>query len=107
MLASIGLDADEARALLRPLLARTQAHLADAPPADALTGPAARGDVATVAAHADALRAHCPRLAPLYAALTRELVRLAARHGLLDADAADALQAAVREGPGGAAAGEA
>jgi predicted short-subunit dehydrogenase-like oxidoreductase (DUF2520 family) len=95
VLASIGLDADDARALLRPLLARTQANLAAAPPEDALTGPAARGDAATVAAHARALRTHAPRLAPLYAALTRELVRLATRHGTLDADAAAAVRTAL------------
>jgi predicted short-subunit dehydrogenase-like oxidoreductase (DUF2520 family) len=58
-----GLDRDLARQALRPLQERTL-EVADRPP----TGPIARGDAATVAAHMQAVGAE---LAPLYAALGR------------------------------------
>ncbi|MEX2229929.1 MAG: DUF2520 domain-containing protein, partial [Dehalococcoidia bacterium] len=63
------------------------------PLAQALTGPLARGDLATVAGHLDALAAE-PALAALYRALARELLALelghdaattSALHALLDA----------------------
>jgi predicted short-subunit dehydrogenase-like oxidoreductase (DUF2520 family) len=58
-----GLDRDLARQALRPLQERTL-EVTDRPP----TGPIARGDAATVAAHMQAVGAE---LAPLYAALGR------------------------------------
>ena len=58
-----GLDHDLAQRALRPLQERTL-EVADHPP----TGPIARGDAATVAAHMEAIGAE---LAPLYLALAR------------------------------------
>ena len=58
-----GLDRELARQALRPLQERTL-EVADRPP----TGPIARGDAATVAAHMEAIGAE---LAPLYVALGR------------------------------------
>jgi predicted short-subunit dehydrogenase-like oxidoreductase (DUF2520 family) len=58
-----GIDRDLARRALRPLQERTL-EVADRPP----TGPIARGDADTVAAHMEAIGAE---LAPLYAALGR------------------------------------
>ena len=58
------------------LLERTARNLRELPPERALTGPAARGDLATLHRHLATL----PRRSPTrtaYAALTRELVRLA------------------------------
>lgn len=48
-----------------------EAALAAADPADAITGPAARGDVATVERHLAALAATAPDLVPLAVALAR------------------------------------
>jgi predicted short-subunit dehydrogenase-like oxidoreductase (DUF2520 family) len=73
LLARTGVD--DARELLAPLVLRTAANWADRG-AEALTGPIARGDEATVARHVDALRSTAPELLPLYEALadrTREL----------------------------------
>jgi len=75
---------------MRPWLARS-------PPAPALTGPVARGDVVTVQQHLRALEAE-PDLRELYRRLALELLRLdlghppdvaaALRTALLDGDAA-------------------
>lgn len=97
VLASAGIGAADARALLHPLVARTTAHLATDAPEDVLTGPVARGDQQTVAAHAEALAVHLPHLVPAYAALASEMARVAVRSDHLAADAADALLDALRE----------
>jgi predicted short-subunit dehydrogenase-like oxidoreductase (DUF2520 family) len=59
---------DDARELLSPLVLRTAANWSERG-ADALTGPIARGDEATVERHLEAVRAVDPELAELYAAL--------------------------------------
>lgn len=71
-----GLPEPEARAALLPLALAALENLRGEAPADAITGPAARGDLATVAAHREAL----PRdLLPLYDRLTRVALRLRTR----------------------------
>ena len=70
---------EDARELLAPLVLRTAANWSERG-AEALTGPIARGDEATVAAHLDALDDVAPELRPLYEALaerTRALGRAA------------------------------
>jgi predicted short-subunit dehydrogenase-like oxidoreductase (DUF2520 family) len=69
------------RDLLAPLVLRTAANWAEHGPA-ALTGPIARGDEATVAAHLEAIAATAPELEPLYRVLaqrTREVATAEAR----------------------------
>jgi predicted short-subunit dehydrogenase-like oxidoreductase (DUF2520 family) len=56
------------RQALAPLVLRTAANWADAG-AEALTGPIARGDEATVARHIEELAEKAPELRPLYEAL--------------------------------------
>ncbi|MFA7249093.1 MAG: DUF2520 domain-containing protein [Dehalococcoidia bacterium] len=70
-----GLPPGEAREALAPLLLASAANAARLPPAEALTGPVARGDVATVGRHLDAL-ARDADLSAVYRALARELLRL-------------------------------
>ena len=57
----------------------------------ALTGPVARGDAGTVAAHLDVLRANAPEVVPPYVALARLTADRALRDGRLDATQAVAL----------------
>jgi predicted short-subunit dehydrogenase-like oxidoreductase (DUF2520 family) len=66
------------RELLAPLVLRTAANWAEAG-SDALTGPIARGDEATVARHLDAIAATAPELEPLYRALAERTRELASR----------------------------
>ena len=77
LLDRIGIE--DARELLAPLVLRTAANWAERGP-EALTGPIARGDEATVERHLAALRDTAPELLPLYEALAeraRELARSA------------------------------
>lgn len=83
VLASIDIDRDEAMSILEPLLRGTLDNLVAASPEEALTGPVARGDLATLRSHGLALRKDLPHLVPAYAALSVETVRLAVRAGKL------------------------
>lgn len=74
-----GLEPQEARALLIPLLRRTVDNLAALGPEAALTGPIARGDHATVAAQRAAVEEVAPHLLDLFDELVRHTHSLAAR----------------------------
>ncbi|MBA3263824.1 MAG: DUF2520 domain-containing protein, partial [Thermoleophilaceae bacterium] len=80
--AGAGLDPDEARQLLVPLLRHTVDNVAELGPQRALTGPVARGDDATVAAQRRAVAEAAPELLDLFDELvhhTRALAGTAAR----------------------------
>jgi predicted short-subunit dehydrogenase-like oxidoreductase (DUF2520 family) len=76
LLDRIGIE--NARELLAPLVLRTAANWAERGP-EALTGPIARGDGATVERHLAALRDTAPELLPLYEALADRASELATR----------------------------
>jgi predicted short-subunit dehydrogenase-like oxidoreductase (DUF2520 family) len=69
---------EDGGSLLAPLLRTTIANLEARGPAGALTGPVARGDVATVRAHLRLLDRETPRVASAYRALSLEALALAA-----------------------------
>ena len=74
LLAAAGIE--DGRPLLAPLVTSSAANWAERG-GDALTGPIARGDERTVAAHTEAIGALAPELSPLYEVLaerTRALV---------------------------------
>ena len=78
MLQECGLTKRRARQILAPLLTSTAANLGAQSPAEALTGPFARGDVATVGKHLAAMKAKkMTEAADLYAALGLRAVKLA------------------------------
>jgi predicted short-subunit dehydrogenase-like oxidoreductase (DUF2520 family) len=77
--AGAGLEAEEARALLAPLVLRTAANWAELGPERALTGPLARGDEATVAAQREAVEQAAPELLALFDELVERTRELAAR----------------------------
>ena len=64
--------------VLAPLLRATMANLLKRGPAQALTGPVARGDIGTVRAHLRLLDRESPRFAATYRALSLEALTLAA-----------------------------
>lgn len=74
-----GLPDHLGREALSPLLLAAAANVARLELGDALTGPLARGDVATIEAHLRALVAD-PALSELYRALSAELLRLPLSH---------------------------
>lgn len=69
---------EDGGALLDALVRTTVENLAARGPAGALTGPIARGDVATVRAHLRLLDREAPRVASAYRALSLEALALAA-----------------------------
>lgn len=76
----------------------------------ALTGPVARGDAGTVAAHVGELRAHAPQAVAGYLAMARATADRALAHGLLKAELAEDLLVVLADQerrPGGPGAGEA
>lgn len=78
MLQECGVTKGRAQQILTPLLRSTAANLEAQSPAEALTGPFARGDVATVAKHLAAMKAKkMTEAADLYAALGLRAARLA------------------------------
>ncbi|HEX8035688.1 MAG TPA: DUF2520 domain-containing protein, partial [Ktedonobacterales bacterium] len=93
-----GVDRAEAMAELLPLLRATVESLADVGLPGALTGPVARGDTGTVAAHLAWLDAHAaadPQIAVLrdaYVALARLAIPIARQKGTLSEEAAVRLE---------------
>ena len=89
---------------LEPLLRTTMKNLLDGGrPAQALTGPVARGDVGTVRSHLRLLERESPRLARAYRALSLEALTLAAPR--LDDEQVRSLKALLEDGSAGGAAG--
>ncbi|OLF07974.1 Rossmann-like and DUF2520 domain-containing protein [Actinophytocola xanthii] len=66
----------------------------------ALTGPVARGDAGTVLAHLNVLAEHAPDMLPAYRALAARTADRAQQAGLLRADLAPDVTAAIERGPG-------
>jgi predicted short-subunit dehydrogenase-like oxidoreductase (DUF2520 family) len=78
MAAAAGIDQPQARAMLLPLVRSCLDNLATKSPAEALTGPASRGDLATIARHHDALSLlPDPQLAAIYDLLIQRALALA------------------------------
>jgi predicted short-subunit dehydrogenase-like oxidoreductase (DUF2520 family) len=67
--------------ILEPMVRNTLDNVFTLGPAEALTGPIARRDDATVSRHIKALRSWQPELAELYRALGHETLKLAQKHG--------------------------
>nr|WP_202447320.1 DUF2520 domain-containing protein [Streptomyces sp. SID5468] len=65
---------------------------------DALTGPVARGDAGTVAAHITELRRHAPQTVASYLAMARATADRALANGTLKAEAAEALLGVLADG---------
>jgi len=91
-----GLTRDEAQAALLPLQRGTLDNLDRLPPAQALTGPVARGDVEVVRGHLAALAAAPPDVRAAYRALAGRALELARARGL-PAATADELRALLDE----------
>ncbi|HEX7101840.1 MAG TPA: DUF2520 domain-containing protein [Nitrolancea sp.] len=96
---SFGTPRDDALRALLPLLEGAVANLGTIGLPQSLTGPIARGDVATVAAHLDALALNRPQLLPLYRELGYKTVDLARERGL-NSRAADAVRTLLADSRG-------
>ena len=83
ILESIGLERNEATALLRPLVTQTCTNVTSSTPEAALTGPAVRGDLNTLKLHQEALQKHLPSYSPLYHTLLTKTLEIAVNSGRL------------------------
>lgn len=88
---SLGIDRDEAVKAVMPLVRGTVNNIGRVGVPDALTGPIARGDVATVEGHIEALAKAMPAMLPLYKELGRHTVSVGLAKGSLGRGDADRL----------------
>ena len=82
--------------VFKPIITATLYNIERTSPAEALSGPVARGGVETVAGHLSAIKQFAPDLLPYFGTLTLETVRLAERKGSITDDRALALRKLVR-----------
>jgi predicted short-subunit dehydrogenase-like oxidoreductase (DUF2520 family) len=71
---------------LAPLARAALDNVLELGPAEALTGPAVRGDAGTVRRNLQALQAHAPEVVAAYVELARVALDLGERSGRLPAD---------------------
>jgi predicted short-subunit dehydrogenase-like oxidoreductase (DUF2520 family) len=90
-----GLDEAGSLAIYGDLIEGTLGNARALGIAAALTGPITRGDLGTLGAHLDALRAHAPGALALYVAAGRREIDLAEGRGVLAAAAATAMRRAL------------
>jgi predicted short-subunit dehydrogenase-like oxidoreductase (DUF2520 family) len=83
---------DDPLGALGPLQAATLANVERVGPAEALTGPAVRGDAGTVHRNLEALAKHAPEAVRPYVALADLALELAERSGRLPADGREAVE---------------
>jgi predicted short-subunit dehydrogenase-like oxidoreductase (DUF2520 family) len=83
-----GLDETGSLAIYGPLIEGTLGNARALGISAALTGPIARGDLGTLRAHLETLRAHAPDAVDLYVAAARREIELAGRRGALAPEAA-------------------
>ncbi|MDQ3951941.1 MAG: DUF2520 domain-containing protein [Actinomycetota bacterium] len=95
LLESIGVDT--AGDVLGPLAAAAVANASDRGATESLTGPAVRGEWATVTAHVRALEAGAPELVEPYREATRLIFRAAERAGKVTPEATRAAAAVLGE----------
>ena len=79
--AASGITPEQSRAILRPLVHKMVDSVLDTDPASALTGPIARGDIATVENHLAALARELPEIKELYQVMGRRNTELAQKKG--------------------------
>jgi predicted short-subunit dehydrogenase-like oxidoreductase (DUF2520 family) len=80
---SIGMDREEAARAVMPLIRGTVDNIERVGLPDALTGPIARGDIATVEGHLSALAKTMPQMVRLYSELGKHTVRIGMAKGTL------------------------
>jgi predicted short-subunit dehydrogenase-like oxidoreductase (DUF2520 family) len=91
LLASAGVDPALAPKLLAPLALSSIEQATQTGPAEALTGPFARGDADTIAGHLALLDEKDPRLGEIYRVLGRACLRLGQEKSILSPEERDVL----------------
>jgi predicted short-subunit dehydrogenase-like oxidoreductase (DUF2520 family) len=97
LMQAAGVPGDEALPALLPLIRGTLANLDAVGLPDALTGPIARGDAATVHRQLDAVAAAAPERAEAWRTLARATLSIAVAKGTLTPDQAETLRRTLGE----------
>lgn len=77
--------------VFQPIIEATLKNVAESSPTKALTGPIARGGIATIAEHFEALQRFAPNLVSYYGSVSAETIRCAEAKGSLEKEKARAL----------------
>jgi predicted short-subunit dehydrogenase-like oxidoreductase (DUF2520 family) len=88
---------EEPVAMFEPLARSTLENVFELGPANALTGPAARGDAITIRRNLEALAAEAPHSVPAYVELARAAVHLAAAEGTVTEEEMDRMEGVLAE----------
>jgi len=83
MFNALDTDKEQFYPVFEPIIAATLHNIAKTSPAQALSGPVARGGVETVSGHLQAIGTLTPDLLPYFLSVTRETMRLAVEKGSL------------------------
>jgi predicted short-subunit dehydrogenase-like oxidoreductase (DUF2520 family) len=95
---TFGIPREQATQALLPLLKGTLANIESVGIPQALTGPIARGDVATVKKHISALQKEAPDALSTYCELGLQTIPLAQAKGKITEDQADELRTVLKTG---------
>lgn len=90
MLDAVGLG-EEGRGHFYKLMEQSLENSRSMTPPDAITGPAARGDIATLKQHLHNLRQYAPHVVPLYVVIGSHCVSLAIQGGKLSRERGEAI----------------
>jgi predicted short-subunit dehydrogenase-like oxidoreductase (DUF2520 family) len=82
--------------VFRPIVEATIANVNRSSPAEALSGPIARGGKQTVEQHLESVRKFMPQLLPYFVEVSLETLRLAETKGSLDLGSVDAMERLIR-----------
>jgi predicted short-subunit dehydrogenase-like oxidoreductase (DUF2520 family) len=83
-------------AVFQPIIEATLSNIGATSPAEALSGPIARGGTETVRGHLEAIRRFTPALLPYFASVSLETVRLAQNKGSINGVQASSMNALIR-----------
>ncbi len=97
LIGAAGISSQDAVRVLYPLVKGTLSNIEKIGIPAALTGPIARGDIETVADHLTGMQEKTPDLIPLYRAIGRHTVNVAAAKGTISEEIASKINALFRD----------
>ena len=98
MMQEVGISNDDALSALLPLVKGSVENIAQANPAQALTGPLARGDEETIKEHLASLKTFLPEKLKLYNELAEQTIELAVEKGSISEIQAESLRQIIQKG---------
>ncbi len=97
MMQEVGISNDDALSALLPLIKGSVENIAQSDPAQALTGPLARGDKETIKQHLTSLKTFLPEKIKLYNKLAEQTIELAGEKGSISEIQTESLYQVIQE----------